>query len=149
MKKILKWLIIGGVGLVVLFVAAVFFAIAGPRPDAVEGTDRPEWLPEQATSIFHRSQEGFGCWKAAEFTISEADFRTYADKRGWQLVEVKDFSKFLTIQMLRPDGGALSEEDFKPIARALVYDRRASNNGGITVGLDLSTHRAYYSESHR
>jgi len=149
MKKILKWLLISAAGLVVLFVAAAIFAIAGPRPAVVEGTDRPEWLPEQATNIFHRSQEGFGWWKAAEFTISETDFREYADKRGWQLVEAKDFSRFSTLQLLKTEGGSFSEEDFKPIARALVYERRASNNGGITVGLDLSTHRAYYNESHR
>jgi hypothetical protein len=149
MKKILKWLFIGGAGLVVLFVAAVFFAITGPRPAVVEGTDRPEWLPEQATNIHHRSQEGFGWWKAAEFTISETDFRALADKRGWQLEEVKDFSKTTTLALLRSDGVTITEEDFKPIPRALVYERRATNNGGLSVGLDLSTHRAYYNESHR
>jgi hypothetical protein len=149
MKKILKWLLISVAGLAVLFVAAVVFAIVGPRPAVVEGTNRPEWLPEQATNIFHRSQEGFGWWKAAEFTISETDFRDYAAKRGWQLVEAKDFAKFSTLQHLKAEGGSLSEEDFKPISRALVYERRASNNGGITVGLDLNTHRAYYTESHR
>ena len=149
MKKILKWLLISAAGLVVLFVAAVIFAIAAPRPAVVEGTDRPEWLPEQATNIYHRSQEGFGWWKAAEFTISETDFRDYATKRGWQLVEAKDFSKFSTLQLLKAEGSSFSEEDFKPISWALVYERRASNNGGITVGLDLNTNRAYYSESHR
>jgi hypothetical protein len=149
MKKILKWLLITAAGLVVLFVAAVIFAIAGPRPAVVEGTDRPEWLPERATNVFHRSQEGFGWWKAAEFTISETDFREYANRRGWDLVEANDFSKITTLALLKNEGSSFSEEDFKPIARALVYERRASNNGGITVGLDLSTHRAYYNESHR
>ena len=149
MKKILKWLLISAGGLVVLFVAAVIFAIAGPSPAVVEGTDRPEWLPEQATNIFHRSQEGFGWWKAAEFTISETDFREYADKRGWQLVEVKNFSRILTLQMFWKEGDSISDEDLKDIPRALVYERHASNNGGITVGFDLDTQRAYYSESHR
>lgn len=149
MKKTFKWFLISAAGLVVLFVVVVVFAIVGPSPAVVEGTDRPEWLPEQATNIFHRSQEGFGWWKAAEFTISEADFRKYADKHGWQLVETKGFSRILTLQLLRSEGVAFSEEDFKPIARALVYERRASNNGGITVGLDLNTHRAYYNETHR
>jgi hypothetical protein len=149
MKKILKWLLISAAGLVVLFVAAVIFAIAGPRPAVVEGTDRPEWLPEQATNIFHRSQKGFGWWKAAEFTISETDFREYADKRCWQLVEVKNFSRILTLQMLWKEGDTIPDADFKDIPRALVYERHASNNGGITVGFDLATQRAYYSESHR
>jgi hypothetical protein len=149
MKKILKWLLIGAAGLVVLFVAAVIFAIVGPRPAVVEGSNRPEWLPEQATNIFHRSQEGFGWWKAAVFTISETDFRDYAEKRGWQLVESKDFSRVTTLALLKAKGDSFSEEDFKPISWALVYEHRASNNGGITVGLDLDTHRAYYNESHR
>ena len=60
MMKFLKWLAISATGIFVLFVAFVVFAIAGPKPEVVEGTDRPEWLPEQATQIFHRSREGFG-----------------------------------------------------------------------------------------
>ncbi len=149
MKKILKWFLINAVGLVVLFVTAVIFAIVGPRPAVVEGTDRPEWIPEQATNIFHRSQEGFGWWKAAEFTINENDFRDYAEKRGWQLIEARNFSKVTTLALLKAKGGSFPEEDFEPIPRALVYERRAGNNGGITVVLDLDTDRAYYNASHR
>lgn len=149
MKKFLKWLAISATGIFVLFVALVVFAIAGPKPAVVEGTDRPEWLPEQATQIFHRSREGFGWWKAAEFTISEKDFRAHAEMRGWKLVEVKNLSKIQTLQFLRPSGTAFSEEDSKPIPRALVFERRASNNGGISVSFDFSTDRAYYNESHR
>jgi len=149
MKKILKWIVIGGVGLLMLSIAALFFAIAGPRPDVVEGTERPSWLPESATDIFYRSQEGFGWWKAAEFTISEEDFRAYATNKGWTLSEERNRSKPGLIELIRPKGRKLTEEDVIPIPRALVYERRASNNGGVTVAFDLSASRAYYTESHR
>jgi len=149
LMKILKWLLISVAALVVLFIAAMFFAICGPRPPVVAGTDRPEWLPEQATDIVHRSQEGFGWWRVAEFTISEADFRAYAAKHGCEVVEVKDFSKASILQQLRTEGVILSKDDSRPISQALVFERRASNNGGITVGLDASTQRAYFMESHR
>ena len=69
--------------------------------------------------------------------------------RGWKLVEVKNLSKTQTLQFLRPSGTAFSEEDSKPIPRALVFERRASNHGGISVSFDFSTDRAYYNESHR
>jgi hypothetical protein len=149
MKKILKWIVISGCGLLILFVAALIFAIAGPRPDVVEGTERPSWIPESATEVFHRSQEGFGWWKAAEFTISEEDFRTCAASKGWNLSEAHNLSKPGFIELLRPRDRKITEADVTLIPRALVYERRASNNGGITVALDLTASRAYYTESHR
>ena len=149
MKKIVKWLVLGGLGLVIVFVAVLIFAIVGPRPDAVEGTDRPSWLPVTATDVFYRSQEGFGWWKAAEFTISESDFRAFAAKQGWSLTEEADFSRPGHLELIRPRGRELTDDDVMGIPHALVYERRASNNGGVTVAFDPSTSKAYYSASHR
>ena len=149
MKKIVKWLVLGSLGVIIAFVAVMVFAIVGPRPDAVEGTDRPNWLPVTATDIFYRSQEGFGWWKEAEFTISESDFRAFAAKEGWSLTEEADFSRPGHLELIRPKGRELTENEFRGIPHALVFERRASNNGGITVAFDPLTSKAYYSASHR
>jgi len=96
--KILKWLLILAAALVAVIIAMLFFALCyaifGPRPPVGAAADRTEWLSEQATDIVHRSQEGFGCWRVAEFTINEADFRAYAAKRGCEEVEVKENQQF-------------------------------------------------------
>ena len=149
MKKIVKRLILGGLGLLIAVVAALIFAIAGPRPGVVEGTDRPSWLPVASTDVFYRSQEGFGWWKVAEFTISESDFRDFAARRGWVLIEQVEYARPGLLQLVRPMGRDLAEDDLKAIPHALVYDQRASNHGGITVAFDPLISRAYYSESHR
>ena len=104
MKKTMKYLVLGSLGLIIAFVAVLIFAIVGPRPDAVEGTDRPSWMPVAATDIFYRSQEGFGWWKAAEFTISESDFRAFAAKEGWSLTEEADYSRCGHLALIGPTG---------------------------------------------
>jgi hypothetical protein len=150
MKKPFKWLlcVIGALALCV--VVAVILVIAGPKPPVVDGTDRPAWLPEQATKIFHRSQEGFGWWRAAEFTISEEDLRAYAAKKGWELSEEQNYIQpSLVHMMLLPEGSDFNPEDFGPMERALVYEKRQPNNGGVLMVFDPLTSRAYYSESHR
>lgn len=147
-KKIIMWTGIGLCGAVVGFVGLVFYAIAGPQPEPVEGTDRPDWLPAAATDVFHRSREGFGKYREAEFTISERDFRAYAAARGWALEE--------NAYVIRPSpraqpahAGVMATEEYRaPIPRALVHDGIKKNGGGTRVVFDISSSRAYYSYSH-
>lgn len=149
-RRLLKRLAIGGGVLFVLAIAAIFFVICGPRPAPVTGTDRPPWLPPVATNIFHKSQEGFGWWRAAEFTITESEFRTYAKSHGWQLIEREDVMPPGQLELGR---SAIvrnrDEEELVVIQKALVYEKRAANNGGITIAFDPANNRAYFSQSHR
>jgi len=150
MRKAIKWLLCGLGALALCVVVAVILLITGPRRPVVEGMDRPPWLPEQATKIFHRSQEGFGWWKAAEYTISEEDLRAYAAKKGWDLSEEENYMQpSLVRMMLGRQGRDFNPEDFGRMKRALVYEKRKPNNGGVLIVFDPSTSRAYYSESHR
>jgi hypothetical protein len=41
------------------------------------------------------------------------------------------------------------EEELVVIPKALVHEKRAANNGGVSVAFDPATHRAYFSQSHR
>ena len=149
-KKIAKWLIIGFLSAVALFVGLMILAVVGPRPSPVEGTNRPDWLPPTATNVFHRSQEGFGWWKVAEFTIGESDLNSYAASRGWTFHEELNYTP-PGLELLRPRSTHYTEKDYfaSLIPKALVYQRLASNNGGITFTFDPATSRAYYLETHR
>lgn len=149
-KKIICWFVLGCFAAVLIFVAVMIYAIAGPSPSAVQGTDRPEWLPATASNIFHRSQKGFGWWKVAEFTITETDLRSYAAERGWDFHEELNYLR-PSIELLKPRAKPYTDKDYLAsfIPRALVYQHLASNNGGITFAFDPSTSRAYYLETHR
>jgi hypothetical protein len=149
-KKIILWLFLCCLAACVMFVAAIIYAIVGPSPSPVEGTYRPEWLPPTASNIFHRSQGGFGWWKVAEFTITEADLRTYADERGWTFHEELNYTPPCR-ELLKPLTKPYTEQDYLAniIPRALVYQHLAINNGGITFVFDPSTSHAYYLETHR
>ena len=149
LKRIAKWLFLGSLGLVAAVVVALVLVIS-IRPEVVEGTDRPSWLPETATGVSYRSRGGFGWSKVAEFTISEKDFRAYAAAQGWVLSGKSNYSP-PTLQILRQphDRPFTAGDDLKLLPQALVYERRAANNGGITVAFDPLTARAYYHQSHR
>lgn len=149
MKRSLKWIAITGISSVVILIVLLFLVFAGPKSPVLEGTQRPDWLPEGAVDVYYRSRDGFGWWKAAEFSIGEKEFRAYAAAQGWTLSEERNFEPSGILGLLRPEGVSLSERDRKPIDRALIYERRAGNNGGIIVAYDLATHRAYYSSNHR
>jgi hypothetical protein len=147
--KFIKWIIIAAGALPVLAIALVFLVICGPRPEPVEGTERPPWLPVTCSDVFYRSQEGFGWWKDAEFTIGESDLRAFAAAQGWDLHEELNHFPSTRFKLRKPKDRPAIEEDFQTIPRALVYERRASNNGGITLVYDLEKRRGYYSASHR
>jgi hypothetical protein len=146
-----KWLMIAAGMLCALFIAAIFYSICGPRPAPVAGTDRPDWLPPTATNIFHKSQKGFGWWRAAEFTVTENDFRAYADSQGWQLTEMENVCPPGRTKLGHPsiNRNQDNEDELVQIPKALFYQKLASNNGGISIAYDPATNRAYFSQSHR
>jgi hypothetical protein len=70
---------------------------------------------------------------------------------GWQLTESEGVRPPGQMQLGRPaivrnrDG----EEELVVIPKALVHEKRAANNSGVSVAFDPATHRAYFSQSHR
>ncbi len=115
-----------------------------------EGTDRPDWLPEEATDVSYRVfGKVFGWIRFAELKITEDVLKAYATQRGWTFLEKRGVTK---VDLLLTVGRSEEEravDDYLPLPRVLVYERRASNGGGITLMFDPTTSRAYYSESDR
>jgi len=155
--KILRWLLLA---CFFGFVGLIACVVLWPRPKPVEGWERPPWLPTAASDVHYQSQEGFGWWRVAQFTITEKDLRAYATERGWRLQERLDYP-LAWMRSLAPakaspkseeaekEGNVGFDSEFFAIPRALVSENFQANGGGVRLAFDPATSRAYYSESHR
>jgi hypothetical protein len=154
--KILRWFLFA---CFFGFVSFIAWVVVRPRPKPVEGWERPAWLPAAASDVHYQSQEGFGWWRVAQFTITEKDLRAYAAGQGWKLQERLDYRpvwmrslysvKTSPQRNLEGEGNSESATGFIAIPRALVSENIQTNGGGIRLAFDQATSRAYYSESHR
>ena len=153
----------------VLAGAAVWFwyatYVSFNRVEEAENVARVDWLPAGARNVsYYRSYP----FTAYEFDIDEAGFRSWAAQEGWPLrpVEYEPFrvlrySFHASKRMHPPDEETLAPEEWrarhdraraatqKEIRRGYGYEKRQSNGGGVTVGYDLDTGRAYYQYSPR
>lgn len=89
--------------------------------------------------------------RAAEFTITESDFRAYASSQGWQLTESENVRPPGQMWLGRPAiiRNREGEEELVVIPKALAHEKLAKNNGGVSIAFDPATSRAYFSQSHR
>jgi hypothetical protein len=126
-----RWILAGFATVFFLSFAIFFFALSDPRSAPVEGTDCPSWLPPAASNVLHRSQDGFGWWKKAEFIISESNLNTYAAGRGWKLQELEHYVPVLSLPLFNSADRKATNVKIRVISKALVYQRLQNNNGGI------------------
>lgn len=134
-----------------------------------ENVPRVPWLPDSASNVsFYRSYP----FTAYEFDIPEQDFLEWAEDHGWDVRRIKDEEK--AIYRHHFGGGRLKYPDEPPadateaqeqrwlraveeyaeafqkkIDNGYYYRYEQSNGGGITVGYDLDTGRAYFQSSPR
>lgn len=117
-----------------------------------------DWLPEDATNVsFYRSYLN----TAYEFDISEQGFRDWSH---WELEEISEpvgFSRYLTFSTPRPQEPdsptraeieALALEYSKrgvTIRNGLYYGYLQDNGGGVWVGYDRESGRAYFQSAPR
>jgi len=125
-------------GLIILY--AVYHLFLSPGQEFKEGAKAVEWLPETASDITYFEREGFGWVKTAEFTMAKEDLEKWAEEKKWPLISEDN------IHARRP-----SEDGHKSILvkKALVYDNRQPNGGGLTLIYDIENQRGYFDLSHR
>ena len=142
-----------GAGCLFLFVVASLFMMFRPvEPERGYNVDSVSWLPNEASNITFYAREGLAMLRIAEGSMSEADFREWADSKGWDLEEKKNSrgSGYLRTAFLDlPEHQGLDQlpEDF--VRDGLYYENRASNGGGVTVLFDREKERFYYSVASR
>lgn len=122
----------------------IFLAVAfGYNPAPVDGTDRPDWVPNSATEIRSRTKDGFGWWRVAEFTISEDEALAYADLQGWELEERSSYSP-PGLRLLDPERA----KSINSFTDGLVYEDRKPNNGGTWFSFDRASSRGFVFLNH-
>jgi hypothetical protein len=132
--------------------------------DEAVNVPRVDWLPESARDVSYFRSYSF---TAYEFDIDEAGFLAWAKDEGWPVKPIGDTAltiprhSFDKARRLYPQDDNLSPEEWrdqfaraeaartKVIRRGYHYERRQSNGGGVTVGYDLESGRAYYQSSPR
>jgi hypothetical protein len=139
------------------------------RVETGEDVARVPWLPDAARRVsFYRSYS----FTAYEFDIAEQQFLTWAKDQGWEVQRIEREPRSVLRYHLAagkvgapadPPADATAQQMTswqdamqtyrsaisKTIERGYFYDRRQSNGGGVTVGYDVDTARAYVQTSPR
>jgi hypothetical protein len=133
--KIIESLIYG-----MMILVAVWQLFLSTGQEFKEGVDAVDWLPKEASDITYFEREGLGWVKHAEFTMAREDFDEWVQTKEWKLVSEEN------VTARRP-----SKEGHKSILikKALVYDNRQPNGGGLTLIYNIENKRAYFESSHR
>jgi hypothetical protein len=151
---------LGMIATVLLLAAAAGLGIywqTSQPPEIVEHVDHASWsrgpaLPPEARDVcYFRSY----MYAAAEFNISEADFLAWA-RPQWPVTAVNGETVTIgTYRSALPRGYGAPRpeptygESFQKISRGYYFGRRHGNGGGVSVGYNAETGRAYYQSNPR
>jgi hypothetical protein len=150
MNPIVKRIMISGAAACLLIAGLFLYAIGRtPQIETTKHLPHVDWLPTEASDITYAQSDGFGWFQSYECTISREALDKLALKEGWKL-EAKDavfasLRSVLGLPALREFGG--TKMDLVP--KALFYEDRKPNGGGVTVIYDLELGRLFVHKSHR
>ena len=151
-----------GIGIAVALTVAGFVVLLG-QEEIQRGTHlaRVDWLPPEASDVTYAKRDGFGWFTCYECKMPREAFDRLAERAGWSPVPKNDVSTGLRLtlgqtgQTKPADKGGVITVDLNsdlglPIVRkALFYEKRQSNGGGVTVVYDLDSGRLFVHESNR
>jgi len=144
MKRAAKIILILVAILAVAFIAFVLFAFRSTPIESGKHLARVDWLPAEASDVTYAKREGFGWFTCYECNLPRVVFDRLAQKEEWKLEPKNDVSSGLRLVLkLSPP------TEIDSVARALFYEKRQPNGGGVTVIYDLDAARLFVYESHR
>jgi len=144
MKRAAKIILILGGMLAAAFIAFVLFAFRSTPIESGKHLARVDWLPVEASDVTYAKREGFGWFTCYECNLPRETFDRLAQKEEWKLEPKNDVSTGLRLVLeLSPP------TEIHSVARALFYEKRQPNGGGVTVIYDLDAARLFVHESHR
>ncbi len=119
-----------------------------------------DWLPAEATDVTYAKREGFGWVTCYECRLPKEAFERFARKQGWTLTPKSDVTTGLRLFLfpspptknVERNGVVVVDSEPKAsdsVSKALFYEKRHPNGGGITVIYDLEKERLFVCESHR
>lgn len=144
MKRVAKIILILGAITVVAFIAFVLFAFRSTPIERAKHLARVDWLPAEANDVTYAKRKGFGWFTCYECNLPRDAFDRMVAKEEWKPEPKNDVSTGLRLVLeLSP------ATEIHSVARALFYEKRQPNNGGVTVIYDLDAARLFVHESHR
>jgi len=149
MRRAPKIILALGIAVALAVVGLVLFAFSSNRQASGKHLARVDWLPSEASDVTYVKREGFGWFTCYECSLPREVFDRLAQKRDWKPEPKNDVSTGLRHVLGLP---ALKKTDYGEIdlvAKALFYEKRQPNGGGITVIYDLDASRLFVHESHR
>jgi hypothetical protein len=132
MFRAIKWTFIS---LALLFIGSLAVLFWPYEPTLQQDLASVEWLPKAASHISVWERGGFGSARICECTMPEDEFKRFANKEGWSLMEqtkllAPSTRYLLKLPPLRQIDGQPSDE----IGPGLYYTSERNGNGaGITV----------------
>ncbi|HTQ30862.1 MAG TPA: hypothetical protein VMI53_06595 [Opitutaceae bacterium] len=151
--------LLGAVGMVA-FVAFVLFAFRSGPEERAQHLAHVAWLPAEASDVTYVKRDGFGWVICYDCKLPKEALDRLAQKEGWKLVPKNDVTTGLR-NILCPSPPKkktdphdvvtvdLGHEPNPPAVRkALFYENRHPNGGGVTVIYDLDTSRLFVHKSH-
>jgi len=146
-RQVWPWirsLILFAVVAMAALVAFVLFAFRSTPIESAKHLARVDWLPADASDVTYAKRKGFGWFTCYECSLPRVALDRLAQKEEWKLEPKNDVSSGLRLVLkLSPP------TEIDSVARALFYEKRQPNGGGVTVIYDLDAARLFVHESHR
>jgi hypothetical protein len=144
MRRAAKIFLILGAVLAAVLLAFVLFAFRATPMESAKHLTHVDWLPPEASDVTYARSEGLGWFTCYECSLPRDAFDRLAQKEEWKLGPKNDVSSGLRLVLkLSPP------TEIHSVARALFYEKRQPNGGGVTVIYDLDASRLFVHESHR
>jgi hypothetical protein len=144
MKRAAKIILTLGGVLAAAFFAFVLFAFRSTPIESAKHLARVDWLPAEASDVTYAKREGLGWFTCYECSLPRVALDRLAQKEEWKLEPKNDVSSGLRLVLkLSPP------TEIDSVARALFFEKRQPNGGGVTVIYDLDAARLFVHESHR
>ncbi len=149
MNKKIKGCLIAAVVVIALVWALFSFMFHTGDPIIEKHLDSVDWLPPAASDISYFERKGFGWIKIYECSIDEIEFLKFAEQNSWQMKEMGDASAHFRNLLGEPPLRIIHDVQVDIVPKALYFEDRKPNGGGVTVIYDKELKRLFYSSSHR
>ncbi len=110
---------------------------------------RVDWLPVEASDISYAQKDGMGWLQSYECSLPRETLDKLAQTEGWKLEAKENISTGLRSTLGLPALREIDGMKVDLVPKALFYEDRKPNGGGVTVIYDLELGRLFVSKSHR
>lgn len=117
----------------------------GDRTSLEEGLSEYDGIPSSASDINIFKNENLSGMFLADFAISEDNFVSFAEEKGWELEAISGRENIFVAKPYFEE----VENPRRAITSGYYFSDRARNGGGVTVAFDRNSGRGYISSSNR